>query len=160
MIKKLIPATVEKLLQEAIKAELEASHLYKHIANHLQRLGYLGAAKYFRSEYAQETEHYQKLADYLNDVGYVAELPELDSVDEDIDSLSSAIETAYDSEVELMQKYVKWYQAADPVTQQLLLGFLEHQRLSVGELGDLLSRIGLAGDDECALLLIDKELEE
>ena len=36
--------------------------------------------------------------------------------------------------------------------------FLEIQRKAVGAYGDLLARLELAGDDKCALLLIDQEL--
>lgn len=156
----LIPANVESILQEAVHAELYASHLYKHIANQLQRLGYFGAAKYFREEYSQEAGHYQSLADYLNDVGSVAEIPELDACEESVESLQDAVKLAYETEVDLMQKYSRWYQASDPVTQQRLLSFIEIQRESAGELADLLARIQLAGDDACGLLLIDQEISK
>ena len=43
-------------------------------------------------------------------------------------------------------------------TAHFLLQFLEIQRKSIGEYGDWLSRLELAGDDKCAILIIDKEL--
>ena len=44
------------------------------------------------------------------------------------------------------------------MTQQFLLQFLEIQRKSIGEYGDWLSRLDRTGDDECGILIIDKEL--
>lgn len=158
MIKKLIPGNAESVLQEAIHAELYASHLYKHIANQLQRIGFFGAAKYFKHESAEELEHYQKLADYLNDVGYVAELPEIEACEETVASLQDAIELAYSTEVSLMQKYARWYEAVDVVTKQRLLEFIEVQRVSVGVYGDYLARLKQAGDCQAAILMIDNEL--
>lgn len=158
MLKKLINPTVEDFLQLAIHQELHASNLYKHLSNQCQRIGLFGAAKYFAGESAEELEHYQSIAEYLNDRGSVAELPELPAIEVKVTGLESALTIAYNAEVALGDKYVKWYQSADPMTQQFLLGFLEIQRKSIGEYADWLSRLALASDDKCAMLLIDQEL--
>lgn len=158
MLNKLIPSSVEGILQQAVEAELYASHLYKHLSNQCQRIGLLGAARYFSQESVDELEHYQKWAEYLNDVGYVAELPEIAACDERVTSLKAAIEFAYNTEVKLMQKYASWYDKVDVVTKQRMLEFIEIQRISVGEYGDLLARLAQGGDDKCAILMIDNEL--
>ena len=160
MIKKLIPQAAADAIQEAVYHELYTSHLYKHIANQMQRMGFFGASKFFREESAHELEHYQKLADYLNDVGYVAELPEIEDCDEKIDGLESALTLAYETESDLLNRYAKWYEAVDTVTKQRLLEFIQVQRESCGALGDWLSLIARANGDECALLMIDKQLGE
>jgi ferritin len=161
MLKKLISHTSELVLQQAIKEELYASSLYKHLANQCQRLGLFGAAKYFKSESNDEIEHYQEIANYLNDRGSVAEVPAIEGIDVSVKSLKDAIISAYDAEVELGNRYAKWYSSllsADPFTAQFLLQYIERQRKSIGEYGDWISRIELAGDDQCAILIIDKEL--
>jgi len=158
MLKKLISHPVELVLQQAVHAELYTSHLYKHIANQCQRLGLFGAAKWFQKESADELEHYQKLADYLNDMGCVAEMPSLEACDESVKSLQDALELAYDAEVTLGKRYGKWFDQVDPMTKQLFMFYLDKQTKSVGEYGDWLSRLALAGKDECAVLIIDKEL--
>lgn len=160
MAKKLIEAAVEASIQEAIYAELFASHLYKRIATQLQRIGYFGAAKHFRDESADELEHYQRHVDFLNDMGSVAETPALPECAESVPSLLDAIELSYETECALLESYSNWYKSADPVTAQHLLQFIEIQRKSVGEYGDLMARIELVGDDKCGLLIIDKELGE
>jgi ferritin len=161
MIKKLITQPVNAILQQAISEELYASNFYKHLSNQCQRLGLFGAAKYFHSESSDELDHYQKIADYLNDRGSVAEVPAIDECDIIIKNLQDAIEAAYDIEVDLGNKYGKWYSSllsVDPFTSQFLLQYIEIQRKSIGSLGDWLSRLKLAGNDQCAILILDKEL--
>lgn len=151
---------VEKMLADAVHAELYASNLYKHVANQLQRLGYFGAQKFFLSESADELGHYQRHVDYINDRGSVAPVPAVEAMRDPVNSLRGAIELAYETELELQRNYAKWFQAsvADPVTQQHLLQFLELQRKAVGEYGDLIARLDRVGDDLCGVLLIDQEL--
>ena len=158
--KPLISKQVESSINAAIASELYASHLYRHIANHMQRLGYFGAQKFFQAEASHEVEHSQMLVDYLNDMGVVASMPMVDAITEDIASLADALEAAYDTEAQLLKDYVKWHGGSDLVTQQFLLQFIEIQRKAVGEFGDLISRLDRCGDDKAALLMLDKELGE
>jgi len=81
-------------------------------------------------------------------------------MNEPIKTLSDAIELGYETELELYENYKDWYEQAgsDPVVQQFLLQFLEFQRKSVGEYGDLLARIQLVDQDKAGMLLIDQEL--
>lgn len=158
--KMIISAEMKNLLDDAVHSELYASNLYKHIANQVQRLGYVGAAKFFLSESKEELKHYQLHANFQNDVGTVAEVPAIEAMTESVKSLSDAMELAYETEIELYNNYKKWYgQAAkDPAVQQFLLQFIEFQRASVGEYGDLLARIQLVDQDKAGMLLIDQEL--
>ena len=156
----IISADHKRMLDDAIHSELYASNLYKHIANQVQRLGYLGATKFFLKESAAELEHYQLHAQFQNDVGTVAKVPMIEAMTESIKSFSDAMELAYETELELYNSYKDWYAQAstDPAVQQFLLQFLELQRTSVGEYGDLLSRIQLVDQDKAGMLLIDQEL--
>jgi ferritin len=156
----IISANLKAVLDEAVHAELYAANLYKHIANQLQRLGYFGAQKFFLKESASELEHYQLHADFQNDVGTVAKVPSIEAMNEPIKTFSDAIELGYETELELYENYKSWYEQAsgDPVVQQFLLQFLELQRTSVGEYGDLLARIQLVDQDKAGMLLIDQEL--
>jgi ferritin len=148
------------MLDEAVHSELYASNLYKHIANQLQRLGYFGASKFFLNESADELKHYQLHVEFQNDVGTVAKVPMIEAMNETIETFSDAIETGYETELELLNNYQGWYRdtAEDPIVQQFLLQFLEIQRTSVGEYGDLLARIQLVDQDKAGMLLIDQEL--
>lgn len=158
--KMIISQECKDMLDDAVHSELYASNLYKHIANELQRIGYFGTSKFFLKESADELEHYQRHVEFQNDVGTVAKVPMIEAMDEPIKTLSDAIETGYETELQLYNDYKKWYGQAsdDPVVQQFLLQFLEIQRTSVGEYGDLLARIQLVDGDKAGMLLIDQEL--
>jgi ferritin len=158
--KMVITQDLKNMLDDAIHSELYASNLYKHVANRLQKLGYFGAQKFFLAESATELEHYQINVQFQNDVGAVAEVPAIEAMDEPINSLRDALELGYETELQLYEDYKSWYKQAssDSVVQQFLLQFLELQRKSVGEYGDLIARLNQAGDDKAALLLIDQEL--
>lgn len=159
----MLTKTMLKNLNDAIHSELFASNLYKHVANQLQRLGYFGAQKFFLSESSDELGHYQKIVDYINDRGLVASVPQIEAMDEKITSLRDALTVGFETEKALGEDYAEWYKAAfaeDVVTAQFLLQFIEHQRKSIGEYGDLISRLDRAGNNEAAILMIDQELGE
>jgi ferritin len=90
----------------------------------------------------------------------VAKVPLIEAMSESIKSFSDAIELGYETELELYNSYKDFYSQAseDPVVQQFLLQFIELQRTSVGEYGDLLARIQLVDGDKAGMLLIDQEL--
>lgn len=160
MLKNLLSKSNEAALNEAVQAELYASHLYRHLANQLQRIGYFGAQKHFASESADELEHYQKIADFMNDMGSVAKVPMLEAITDKVASLQDALEIAYDTELQLGQDYERWFKAVadQPMVQQFILQFLGIQRTSIGEYGDLLTRLARAGQNEAGVLLIDQEM--
>lgn len=158
-VKNLLTPKTEAILNKAIFNELYASNLYKHVANHCQRLGFFGAQKFFEHESSEELKHYQMLTSYINDRGSVAQVPMIDAMDESIASLLDALETAYDTETYFGELYEGWYRDCDCITtQQFLLQFIEIQRKAVGEISDLLARLNLCGNDKAALLILDKEL--
>lgn len=157
-VKNQLSAEVENILAEAVHAELYASHLYKHIANQLQRLGYFGAQKFFLSESQDELGHYQRHVDYVNDRGGVAGIPGLADVVDTIESLRDALELAYDTEFGLQTNYADWFGQVDVITQQHLWQFIEIQRKSVGEYGDLIARLDRVEGDTCGIMLIDQEM--
>lgn len=159
----MLTKTMLKNLNDAIHSELFASNLYKHVANQLQRLGYFGAQKFFLSESSDELGHYQKIVDYINDRGLVATVPQIEMQEEKVTSLRDALAIGFDTEKTLSEDYSEWFKQAfaeDVVTAQFFLQFIEHQRKSVGEYGDLLARLDRAGNNEAAILMIDQELGE
>ena len=157
-VKNQLSPEVEGVLAEAVHAELYASHLYRHVANQLQRLGYFGAQKFFLSEAGDELEHYQRHVDYINDRGSVATVPALADAIDSVGSLRDALELAYETEFDLQEQYAAWFSQVDVITQQHLLQFIEIQRKSVGEYGDLLARLDRVEGDACGVLLIDQEM--
>lgn len=136
----ILKPAIKVMLQEAVYNELYASMLYKQVANNMQRIGMFGAQKFFLNESADELKHCQILVDYFNDMGDMADIPALPNLSEKaFTDIGSALYTAYETELALLNKYVAWYEKADCVTEQFLLQFIEIQRTSVGEFGDLIA---------------------
>ena len=159
--KNLLSKSIESMLGEAIAAELFASHLYQHLANQMQFVGYFGAQKFFLAEAAAEREHYQRLVEFVNQRGSWARVPAVPAMTEDATTLEDALRAAYDTEVQLADDYSRWFEKCEcPIARQFLLSYLEEQRNSVGEFSDLISRLDRCAGDACALLIFDKELGE
>jgi ferritin len=158
-VSNLLDKPTEDMLNKAVHAELYASHLYRHVSNQMQRVGFFGTQKFFAGESADELKHYQLIADYMNDRGAMAKVPALEACTDVATDIVDAIELGYETELQLMRDYEKWYRECKCVTtQQFLLQFLETQRKSVGEYGDLLTRLGLVSNDKAGMLMMDQEL--
>ena len=163
MLKNLLSKSLQNGLQEALQMELYQSNLWKHTANHLQRLGFFGGQKYFLKEAAEELTHYQLIVDFINDMGSVAQMPEIEAVKDEIGSIEDALEIAYNTEVEVLNLYKMLYKKAeeeDCTVGQFLLQFIEIQRLAVGAYSDLISRYQKCGKNEAAILEFDEYLGE
>ena len=157
--KSLLTATARQLLSVAAASELFVSNLYQHLSNHMQRIGRFGAAAFFARESLSERGHYLRLADYFNQRGDMVPMPAIDACSESPADIAAAFEIAYSTEVQLEADYVRWFKACDcEITRQFLLGFLEEQRKSVGEYGDLIAELDRAGTDPAALMLFDRNL--
>lgn len=158
-VRPFIPSSDIGIIQEALHQEMAASHLYKQVANHMQRIGYFGAKAFFDRESADELKHYDAHVQFLNDMGDVAAMWAFPAVMKKPATLEEAVKIGLEAEVDLGKKYEAWFRAAtSEMTRQHLLQFLEIQRKSIGEYGDWLARIERAAGDECGLLIIDKEL--
>lgn len=157
----LLTKPIEAMLGEAVAAELFASHLYLHLANQMQFVGYFGAQTFFLAEAAAEREHYQRLVEFMNKRGSWARVPAIPAMTEEATTLADALQAAYDTERQLAEDYSRWLEKCTcPITRQFLLSFLEEQQNSVGEFSDLIARLERCAGDACALLIIDKELGE
>jgi len=165
MLTSLLKPEIKEWLMKSIHSELFASNFYKHLANQMQRQGYFGAQKYFEHESADELVHYTKLRDYVNDMGDIATIPMIEAFDYTVMSIGDALNRAYTTELELMKQYSDFYDEAeddygDCVTATFIIWFLQKQRESVGEFGDLIVRYQRCGMNEAAILEFDEFLEE
>jgi ferritin len=162
-LKNLLSPSMKKGIQKAIYAELYQSNLWKHIANNLQRLGFFGGQKYFLAESAEELTHYQIFVDFINDMGDVANVPKIDAIEDEIDSIATALQVAYDTELDLYNQYKKFYEEAedeDCAVGIFLQQFVTIQLKAVGAYGDLISRYNRCGTNEAAILEFDRYLSK
>jgi ferritin len=154
----LLSTEYKKKINEAIGYELDASNTYKHIANQLQGLGWFGSTAFFQKESKDELKHYQIWVDFVNDRGDVADVPMVKAMKDAIPTLRSAFELYYTKEVTLGEFYNDWYMDCDDATiHQQLLFFVETQRKSIGEAGDLLSTLDRLMGNSSGELLFDQQ---
>jgi ferritin len=154
-MKKLLKDTEIELINGLAKRELEASHMYLHLANCMRNKGFFGAEKFFTSESLDERKHYNKWAQFMNDMYEEISVPALDAVTVDSDSLVDALEVALEAEESLLEAYEDACKK-DVSTKVLikLYDFVEVQTKAVGEYADLLARIELTNEP----IFIDQEL--
>ena len=161
-IKSLLSTEIKSLLNKSIESELYANHLYLHIANQLQRLGFFGSQEFYLRESAEELTHYQKIVNYMNDMGTVAEVAQVPKMIDKITSLMDALETSYETELELLKQYQKFYEQAeddleDCTTAIFLQEFIIIQTKAVGLYGDLITRLNKSPTD---VFMFDKYLSK
>lgn len=147
MLKSLLSASMRSGLNKAIYHELYQSHLWNHCGNKLQRVGLFGAQKYFLKEAAEELTHYTMIVNFMNDMGDCADMPEIESIKEKVESIGDALEIGYETELDVYNFYKKLYEEAedeDCVVAQFLLQFMQIQREAVGTYGDLLAKYKIA----------------
>lgn len=148
----LIKPEIKKWFEKSITSELSAHNRYKYLAAQCQSMGLFGSQKFFLRESEDELTHYQKLVDFVNDMGDVLGMPSIPKVDDKVSNIEDALEVAYDAELALLKQYKQFYEEAedkydDCITSTFLLKFLKIQRKSVGQFNDLIMRYNLNKDD-------------
>lgn len=147
VITPLIEPKIKEWLIKSMESEMYSANLYRHLANQLQRLGYDGAKKYYLKESLDELSQYQKLFGYLCDMGETCMMVAVPAIVNPITSIGDAFDIQYQNELMLMRQYEAFYEEAedmeDSVTATFLIELLQNQRESVGDTGDLISRLNI-----------------
>ena len=108
MLTSLLKPEIKTWFEKSAASEMYAHFLYQHIANNMQRIGLFGAQKYFISESDSELSHYRKLADFVNDMGTILKVPAVEKITDEVSSLKSALDLAYETEQSLLMQYQKY----------------------------------------------------
>jgi ferritin len=159
-VKSLLTADDKKRAQEALENELKAHLTYRQFSASMRRAGYFGASAFFDKESADEMAHYKNWEEFMDDRGDIASVPKTPGTYLKPSLLKTAFEEAYQMELELGEFYEGFYEASDdPTVKVYVQQYIEIQRKSVGEYGDLLARLERCGDNQAALLVFDTELK-
>jgi len=154
-IKSLLSSSDKQMLNEAGEHELYASHFYRYAASASQRDGMFGAQKFFEKESVDEAEHFQKIRDFVNDMGDMISTPAVDEIKLKDDCLSCLLNAAYEMEHDLLEFYSNVYNQAKLVSVKTFAqAMVEIQTKAVGEYGDLIARLSKCNE----VLIFDQEL--
>lgn len=156
----LLDKECEAKFAKVMATELLHAQMYHQLANSMQAIGYFGAQKKFLAEVPEETGHYQKHVDFVNDLGAIIDIPAVPTLQYQPETLAGALKIAYDAEVKFLNDYKNFVttEAGKPEIVEHLWFYINVQRTTVGEYMDLLARVDLVKDNPAALLLIDQEL--
>lgn len=129
-----------------INDEMYAENFYVACASWCRNKGFDNAAKFFDEESKSEKKHAKRLISFLNGWNIAPALKSVKEPDQSFSSLKELLETAYDLEYTLLDKYKKASVKAmseDLVVFDLYTEFRIIQNESVVEYSDLLNKLKL-----------------
>jgi ferritin len=153
---------VESAINDQIAKEFYAAHLYLSMAAWFEDRNLPGFAKWMRVQNDEERQHAMRLFDYLIEAGGRVRLKALEAPPTDFTSPLKVMEASLAHEKKVTASIRKLYELADKEkdygTQLHLQWFISEQQEEEKNVGDVIARLKLAGTDNVALLMIDREL--
>jgi ferritin len=155
-------ATIEKLLNDQVKYEANASMQYLSMASWADANGYNGVADFFYLQSEEERVHMIKLVKFINERSGKVAVPEIDKPQENYTSLNELFETFLKSEMFVTEQinhviyeclqhkeynvhnFMQWY-----VTEQL-----EEEAVA----RTLLDKLTIIGNDKSGHYLFDRDI--
>lgn len=155
---------IQKALNEQIKDEFYASHLYLAMAAYFQANNLPGFAHWMEVQSAEERGHALRIYRYINDRGGRVVLKEIGEPPAEFDSPLDVFEKALKHEQKVTAAingiYAMAVKEGDYATQVMLNWFVEEQveeEKSATEVVEMLKR---AGDKGHVLLMLDRQLAQ
>jgi len=154
--------TVEAAINDQIAKEFFASHLYLSMVAWFEDQNLPGFANWMRMQADEERTHAMKLFNYLIDAGGRVRLQEIGAPAVDFESPLQVMRASLEHEQKVTASIRKIYELAekekDYGTQLHLQWFISEQQEEEKNVGDVIARLAMAGDNKVALLFIDREL--
>ena len=155
---------VKDALNEQIKHEFYSSYVYLSMAGSFEVANLTGFAHWMRKQSEEEREHAMRFFDFLLDRGEHVELQAIDQPPYTFRSPLDAFEQALDHEKEITSRIHGLYdlaiQESDYPAQVLLNWFVTEQVEEEKSATEIVERLRMVGEDNAALLLLDKEMGE
>lgn len=149
-------------LNEQVRKEFNAAHLYLAMSTWFAHRNLDGFATWMRAQSQEENAHAFKLIDYLLDRGAEVSLAAIDEPKVGWKSPLAVFEAAADHEAQvsaaILELYGKAQKAGDPTTQVMLEWFLTEQVEEEKTSTSIVDRLRMIGDSAPALLMLDAEL--
>jgi len=153
---------MQEALNGQINKELFAAYLYLAMCAHFEARSLDGFASWMRGQAREELDHAMRIFDHMNDRGARVELAALDRPAGEFGSPLEAFETSLEHEREVTKRIHKLYDMAvekhDHATQLLLEWFINEQVEEEDSVGTVVDQLRMAGKNEAAVLMLDREL--
>ena len=158
----MITKKMEQALNEQINREFYSAYLYLAMSAYCNKLNLPGAEHWFRMQYDEEVIHMTKMFDYVMQHGGEAHLMKVDEPPHEFGTILDVFEASLAHE----QSVTKWInelldvavEEKDHATQVFLQWYISEQVEEESNVGDIVQRLTLAGDNGGALMMLDDKL--
>ena len=155
---------IEKILNDQVTIEGNASHKYLAAAGWCDMKGFSGAAKFLYEHSDEERMHMMKLVNYVIDKGGKVIFSNLDEPRSEFTSIKQLLQYAYESEqivTEAVNKIVTLtLDVGDHTTHNFIQWYVNEQLEEENLYRSILDRIDLIGEGGNSLYHIDMEIEK
>jgi ferritin len=153
---------MQDALNRQINKELFAAYLYLSMCAHFETRSLNGFARWMRAQAREELDHAMRIFDHLNERGARVELWALDEPGRDFGGPAEVFQQALDHEKAVTEMIHRLYDMAmekhDHATQLLLEWFITEQVEEEDSVGTVVDQLRMAGDNQAAILMLDREL--
>ena len=156
----MISETIQKAINEQIKAEFDSFYLYLSMAAYCESINLKGFASWFRKQAEEEKGHAYKLFDYLIQRGGRAMLKGLDNPQVDFKSMSEVFHLTLEHERVVTKSINNIYELAvrekDFATQEHLNWFVKEQVEEEASALEILEKIKLTEERPGSIIYLDR----
>jgi len=160
----MIHPKIEKILNEQVAIESQASYMYLSLAAWCDVKGFSGAAKFLYEHSDEERMHMMKLINYVIDMGGKIEVPGIDKPKSGFGSIKEVFSHAYEGErfvTESVNKIVTLsLEVNDHTTHNFIQWYVGEQLEEENLYRAILDRMELIGEGGNSNYLIDVEIEK
>jgi len=158
----MVTPQVQDAINTQINNELSSSYNYLAMSAWCERTNYLGSAKWFRLQSAEEHGHATKMLDFLLHRYYPVKLKAVKEPKSEFSSLLDVFENAYKQEQDVSSQietlYGLAFQEKSFMAVAELQWFLNEQVEEEKTCREIVGRLEMVKNDPAAILDIDREL--
>lgn len=158
----MIKKSVEGAINKQIMNELYSAYLYLSMAAYCESINLGGFANWMRMQYEEERGHALRLFDFLLDRDGKVALQAIEQPPTEFDSPRKLFEEVLNHEKEVTKMINDLYELAlkenDYPTQVEMQWFITEQVEEEKTAADILHQVKMAGSDNTALMMVDREL--
>lgn len=153
---------VQEAVSEQVGKELYAAYLYLAMSAHFDRKSLVGFSRWMRMQAQEELTHAMRLFDFMNNRGATVRLSAIDSPPSEFGPPLAVFEEALAHERQVSELIHRLYDLAlqnhDHATQLELQWFITEQVEEEKQVSTIADQVRMAGDNEAAILILDREL--
>jgi len=155
--------SIEKLLNNQIKYEAQASMQYLAMASWADAQGYNGVADFFYSQSEEERLHMNKLVKFVNERSGIVIIPELEKPKHDFKNLNELFHKFLDSEIFVTEQInhviFECLQQKDYNVHNFMQWYVTEQLEEEAMARTLLDKLNIIGVDKSGHYFFDRDIQ-